>query len=158
MTVKRWSLVTLMREHRKVALDANVLIYLTGAIESHAQRAATAVIDVIGPSGLDASMATVGLTEVLAGPARTGDAAAFERTAAELRGLDLRLIPLTADVAEDAAWLRRPVGLSLADAVHVASARAAGATAFVTNDRRIGPRPGLAVYYLDDLDPDEPVT
>jgi predicted nucleic acid-binding protein len=42
--------------------------------------------------------------------------------------------------------------MSLADAVHLATARAAGATAFVTNDRRIRGSTKLAVVYLDDLD------
>ena len=37
------------------------------------------------------------------------------------------------------------------------TARAAGATAFVTNDRRIKSRPGLEVLYLDDLEVGEPV-
>ena len=31
------------------------------------------------------------------------------------------------------------------------AARAAGATAFITNDRRIKSRPNLDVFYLDDL-------
>jgi predicted nucleic acid-binding protein len=40
----------------------------------------------------------------------------------------------------------------MTDAIHLASARSAGATAFVTNDRRIKPLPQLDVIYLDELD------
>ena len=80
-----------------------------------------------------------------------GDAGVFERTADEIRSIGITLVPLTATVAEDAAWLRGHGGLELADAIHVASARAAGATAFITNDHRIRPRPNLDVFYLDDL-------
>jgi predicted nucleic acid-binding protein len=43
--------------------------------------------------------------------------------------------------------------MSLADAVHLASARAAGATAFITNDRRLRGSAKLEVIYLDDLEP-----
>jgi predicted nucleic acid-binding protein len=44
-------------------------------------------------------------------------------------------------------------GPALADAVQLATARAAGATAFVTNDRRMGDVHGLEVLFLDDLAP-----
>ena len=57
-------------------------------------------------------------------------------------------------IAEDAAWIRGHSRLGLADAIHVAAARATGATAFITNDRRIKPRPNLDVFYLDDLELD----
>jgi predicted nucleic acid-binding protein len=53
----------------------------------------------------------------------------------------------------DAAVIGGIRGLSLADAVHLACARAAGATAFVTNDRRIRGSRKLEVVYLDELEP-----
>jgi predicted nucleic acid-binding protein len=147
---RRWSIDTILAEHRRIALDANVLIYLVENAEPQAAQAQR-LIDAIEPSDLHASMATLGQTEVLAGPARTGDASAFELTAAAIRDIGLELVPLSAEVAEDAGWLRGQGGMDLADAVHLASARAAGATAFVTNDRRIRSRPNLEVLYLDDL-------
>jgi len=52
---------------------------------------------------------------------------------------------------QDAAWISGRTGAGLPDAVHLACARAAGATAFLTNDRRIRSRPTLEVVYLDDL-------
>lgn len=39
----------------------------------------------------------------------------------------------------------------MGDAIHLATARAAGATALVTNDRRIRSVPRLEVIYLDDI-------
>jgi len=96
-------------------------------------------------------MASVGLSEVLTGPGRAGDAAGFEALAEELRGMDLRVVALDASIAEDAAWLRGRAGLDLLDVIHVASARAAGATLFVTNDRGIPSVPQLEVVYLADL-------
>ena len=68
--------------------------------------------------------------------------------------MGVRFEPITQMIAEDAAWLRGQGQLDLADAIHVAAARTTGATAFITNDRRIKSRPNLDVFYLDDLELD----
>jgi predicted nucleic acid-binding protein len=148
---KPWSIDQLRVSHQRVALDANLLIYLIEASDEHGP-AARAVVDAIESGAIAGSLATVGQLEVLTGPARVGDAAMFEQTADEVRSLGLQLTDLSAEVAEDAAWIRGTAGLELADAIHVASARAAGATAFVTNDHRIRSRIGLEVLYLDDME------
>lgn len=150
MTVRTWSVATL-RKHERIALDANVLIYLLEAAERRGSLAA-AVLDEVTAGPARGSIATIATTEALTGVARSDDAAAFERTADALRDLDLDQVPLTAELAVDAAWLRGRTGLRLADAIHLASARAAKATAFVTNDRRIRSDDGLTVLYLDDLE------
>ena len=150
MSAKVWSPASLASDHKRVAIDSNVLIYLLEGSEEFGIRA-RAVVDALDDGVLLGSMATVGQVEILAGPARVGDASVFEQTAGELRSMGLNLVALTSDVAEDAAWLRGLGGLALADAVHLASARAAGATAFITNDRRIGSHPRVEVFYLDDL-------
>ena len=149
MDEKPWSPATLSSDHRLVALDANALIYVLEDSEEFGARARAAV-DALDDGVLAASMATVGQVEILAGPSRIGDASIFEHTADEIRSIGLTLVPLTIAVAEDAAWLRGRGGLDVADAIHVASARAAGATALITNDRRIGAQAGLEVFYLDD--------
>jgi predicted nucleic acid-binding protein len=51
----------------------------------------------------------------------------------------------------EAAILRGNRRLSLADAVHLATARVGGASAFITNDRRMTAVPGLEIAYLDEL-------
>ena len=157
MSERSWSIDRLMTDHRRIALDANVLIYLVENAEPFATRAQQ-LVDALDTSGIRASFATIGQVEVLTGPARTGDGAAFELTAAAIRDIGLDLVPLSAAIAEDAAWLRAQAGMAVADAVHIATARAAGATAFVTNDRRIRSRPGVQVLYLDDLEIIEPPT
>ena len=52
--------------------------------------------------------------------------------------------------------LRGAGPLTLADAIHLATARLAAATAFVTNDRRIRSIDRLEVLHLDALDLAEP--
>jgi predicted nucleic acid-binding protein len=157
MPGRSWSIRTLVTTHSRIALDANVVIYLIENAEGHVERAA-AVVDAIEQHGLLASMATLGQVEILTGSARAGDRVVFELVADEIRSMGLRFEPITQMIAEDAAWLRGQSRLDLADAIHVAAARTSGATAFITNDRRIRQQPGLDVFYLDDLELDPPLT
>lgn len=137
--------------HQRIAVDSNVLIYVLDA-RGDEGRCAAQLLDAIEAGGGIALLATIGLVEILAGPARADDGARFEAAADELRSIrNLRAVPLSAEMAVDAAWIRGAATLSLPDSVHLATARAAGATAFVTNDRRIRSRPGLEVIYLSDL-------
>ena len=136
--------------HRRIGLDSNILIYLLETSGPLADAAAR-IVDAIDAGTTEAVLSTVGLIEILAGPARAGDAAAFELTADALRDLLIRVVSLDRATAEDAAWIQGSLGIGLEDAVHLASARNAGATAFVTNDRRLRSIPRLEVVYLDDL-------
>lgn len=156
MSDGRVSIQALLERHRRLALDSNVLIYLLEQDEDRAELVAC-LVDAIGTRRVEGVLATVGLTEILVGPARWGDAASFEMAAETVRNLGFLFQPLDPGTAEDAAWVRGTTGADLPDAMHLASARAAGATAFVTNDRRIGSRPGLEVVYLDDLEVGEPL-
>lgn len=144
------SLERLLSGHRRVALDSNVLIYLADDFGGRGQIAGRVVAALIELQ-IETVLATVGLSEVLTGPARAGDVVGFELLADELREVGLRLVPLDASIAGDAAWLRGRARFDLIDAIHVASARAAGATLFLTNDRGIPSLPQLEVAYLDDL-------
>ena len=136
--------------HRRIGLDSNILIYLLETSGPLADAAAR-IVDAIDAGTTEAVLSTVGLVEILMGPARVGDARMFELTADALRDLPIQVVPLDAVIAEDAAWIRGALEVGLEDAVHLASARAVGATAFVTNDRRLHSIPNLDVLYLDDL-------
>ena len=139
-----------LANHRLIGLDSNVIAYL---VDDHPTfgGAAAAVVDAIERGEVDGVMASLAIAEVLAGPARTGDAPAFERTADALRRLRIRVVDLDAELAADAAWLQGSIGGGAADAIHLATARRSGATAFVTNDRRIRSIPRLEVVYLDEI-------
>jgi predicted nucleic acid-binding protein len=142
-------------EHKRIALDSNVLIYLLEG-QGRLAEAAAGIVDSIDSGDRDAVMSAIGLTEILAGPAIAGDAQAFELTAEALRDSRIEVVPLDGATAEDAAWIRGSIGVSLADSIHLATARNADATAFVTNDRRIRPIPRLSVVLLADLAGDTP--
>jgi Predicted nucleic acid-binding protein, contains PIN domain len=141
----------LCARHRRIALDANVLIYVLEDSASFAD-VSQALVDAAEGGRISAVLASIGLAEICAGPAGRGDLALVERYADALGSMPgLRIQPLTAQVAVDAAVIRGIRGIGLADATHLASARASGATAFVTNDRRVRGSARLEVLYLDEL-------
>lgn len=136
---------------QRVGIDSNVLIYLLEGSGPLADKAAR-LIDGIAKGEVAGCLSTLALAEICSGPAAAGEPDLVERYADELRSLEnVRLVPLNADVAVDAAAIRGRSALSLADAIHLASAASAGATAFVTNDRRIRSTKQLSVVYLSEL-------
>jgi predicted nucleic acid-binding protein len=140
----------LVGRHRRIALDSNVVIYLFED-EGPAGEAAALVLDAVGDGRFEGVLATVGLTEILTRPAAAGDGALFERYVEALRTFpNLRLVPLGPETAIDAAW-GRSAERDLGDAIHVATARSAGATAFITNDSRVRPRTGVEIVRLEGL-------
>lgn len=156
MSEKPGSIQDLVRLHRRVAIDSNVLIYLLDADPGRAETAAS-IINAVAMGQIEGVLASIGLAEALVGPAQTGDGAAFEHAAATIRDMGFRIAPMDAAAAEDAAWIRGRTGMSLPDAVHIACAQAAGATAFVTNDRGIPVQPGIDIVRFDDLTLDQPL-
>ena len=144
------SVEDLLRVHRRIAIDSNVLIYLLEGRDQRAEVAAQ-LIDAIAEGRVEGILASVGVAEVLVRTALAADGPLFEETAETIRDLGLRVVPLDGLAAEDAAWIRGRTGASMPDAIHLACAKRSGVTAFVTNDRRI-PRVGqLDIVYLDDL-------
>lgn len=149
MSGKPWSLAAPDLDGARVAIDSNVLIYLLEGDPGLGPSAAE-LLDAAESGRMDLSMSALALAEVLAGPARSGDAARFEVLASELRDLPVTIRALDQPIAEDAAWLRG-AGMGLEGAVHLATALASGASVFVTNDRRISSLPRLEVRYLAEM-------
>ena len=146
----------LVRRHQKVGLDSNLFIYLIEDVAPWADRVAE-LLTAVDVGAASAVMSAIGLTEILSGPARNGDFGRLERNHDDIRGISgLTIVPLAPDVAVDAAVIRGVRGMTLPDAIHLASARGAGATAFVTNDRSVRGSSKLEVVYLDDLVPPAP--
>ena len=108
------SIERLLSDHRRIALDSNVLIYLVDTVGARYDAAAS-IVDAIESGRIDGVLSTVGLVEILTGPARHGDGAAFEMLANELRSLRLEIVPLLTGTAEDAAWVRGRASLDLGD-------------------------------------------
>jgi predicted nucleic acid-binding protein len=141
----------LCERHGRVAFDTNVFVYLfesTGPLAD----AATAVVNAVSARRIVGIVSSVALTEVIVRPVLLGDDTMGERYANAIQSIEnLQIVPATAEIAIEAGFVRARTGLTLADALHVATARVAGASALVTNDRRVRSLPKLEVVQLADL-------
>lgn len=138
------------RAHQRIGIDSNVVIY---ALEGSGPEsdAARAVFDLMATGACSGVLSILGLIEVLVGPARHAGDALVQRYADELVELDgVSITGIDRETAIDAAHVRAR-GTGLADAIHLASARRFGASAFLTNDRRLKPLRGLEMIALPDL-------
>jgi predicted nucleic acid-binding protein len=141
----------LVAGHRRLALDSSLFIYLFEAGGWQA-RTCSALLDAAEVAGTTLIVSALTLAELAVGPAMLQDEAMADRYRDAIRSIRLLdIVPLSADIAVDAGLLRGRTGCSLADAIHLATALQAGATAFVTNDRRLHHLPKLEVVQLAEL-------
>ena len=141
----------LCEQHHRVAFDVNVFVYLfetTGPLA----EAARAVVNAVSARRVVGIVSTVALAEVIVGPALMGDDTMGERYANAIQSIEnLHVVPATVEIAAEAGFVRARTGLTLPDAVHIATARVAGASVLVTNDRRVRSMPKSDVIQLADL-------
>lgn len=136
--------------HARIGLDTNLFIYLFEGSGPEA-TAVAALLDAISAGRSRGVLATLAVAEILTGALTASDGALAERYGDELQSIEgLDIVPLSVDIAADAAVLRGSHKVALADAIHLATARVAGATAFVTNDRSLR-APRLEVVQLNAL-------
>ncbi len=92
------------------------------------------------------------LTEVLVHPMRQGDhelADHYRRVL--LQAKEVTTIPVSAEIAEDAAQLRARHNLRTPDAIQLATAIRSGASSFLTNDDRMPRLATLKILVLNKL-------
>ena len=139
----------LFEAHPVLAIDSDVLIRLMDG-EGPRAEVAHAVASGIEDGRAVGILASIGVVEVLAGPASWGDDV-LEGAREGLLGLPgLRVLPLDTDTAVDAARLRAG-GIGLAEAIHLATARRAGAGCLLTDDRRMPSAAGVEVVLLSSI-------
>lgn len=114
-------------------------------------RATRAILDAWEAGSHHGVTSVLSLSEVLVRPFRDGDRTATEEYRRLLTAFpNLRLLDVNRGIAEAAARLRAAHALALPDAVQVATALAAGATGFVSNDPDFKRVPGIEVLPLDE--------
>ncbi len=136
---------------KTVGLDTSPLIYY---IEEN-----PLYVDILRPffQAVDRSeilvvTSTVTLLEVLVHPFRQGDkslARQYRDILFYTRGLTT--IPLSQEIAEEAAWLRAFHNIRTPDSIQMATAISAGASFFLTNDTGFPSSPKLQILELDKL-------
>lgn len=149
----RPSLVRFLRRHKVVAADTMIFIY---HLQEHPRyvQATQVILDAWEAGSPQAVTSVISLSEVLVKPLRDGQPAAAEEYQRLLTTFpNLRLVEVSRTIAEAAARLRATHGLPLPDTIQAATAMAAGATGFISNDPSYKRIAGLEVVMLDDVVP-----
>lgn len=130
----------------RLYVDSNILIRLVESADADTrlllERAADGVVDMV--------TSEIALAEVLVKPLRDGDdslVADYEFLFTE-SGL-VETLPVTRDILRASAADRAATGNKGVDAIHVASAEAAGCEAFLSADQRLRLPEGLPRLTLD---------
>lgn len=128
-----------------VGIDTSIFIYFIEEDERYLPVIAPLFEAAdVGEVELVASALT--LLEVLVIPYRAGNVELAERYEALLtRSRGVRMVDLTRDHLRLAAQLRAATAAATPDALVLATALAAGCSAFLTNDRRLPSLPGLRI-------------
>lgn len=133
-------------------VDANVLIYL---LEDNSDWVVQADAMLQAAVAGDLSLVTgdLAVAEVMVMPYRDGDPRAITMTATFFgESSPLTVVPHPRHVFDHAARIRGEHGAGLLDALHVATALAAGCDAVVSHDARMPRLPEMPVLRLDELD------
>ena len=136
-----------------VALDTSPFIYHLEDVAPYSDLTEALFLWITRPGGR-AVTSTLTLLEVLVGPYRARDEARVNEFYARLTTFPhLDWLPPTLEIADRAAGLRAAHGLRVPDAIQLATARAAGATLFLTNDGRLPSFDDVEVLMLDEFLP-----
>ena len=136
---------------KTVGLDTAPLIYF---VEKHPKYLPFVYpfFEALERGDIQVVTSTLTLTEVLVHPYRRGDQRLVLQYSQML--LDTRnvtTLPVSSEIAAEAARIRGAYGLKTPDSIQLATARAANASAFLTNDGGIVTIPGLEIILLDSL-------
>jgi predicted nucleic acid-binding protein len=132
----------------KVYLDTNVFIYAVEAVAEYGQ-AVEALFDLIERGVVEAVTSELALAEALAKPLEVGrfDIAQVYEAMLTTSGW-LLVLPVERSVLIEAAKLQAQLKLRLPDAIHIATAIAAGCSAILSNDRRLKAPPDIKLLRL----------
>jgi predicted nucleic acid-binding protein len=90
--------------------------------------------------------------EVLAGAYRKGAPQLADESRRLLRSVVAEVIPFTLETADRYARIRGTLGITPADAIHLASAAQAGTDLFLTNDKRLLGKIVPGIQFIASLD------
>lgn len=139
------------RRGQVVGLDTAPLIYF---IEEHPVYLSTVVsfFQAVSKNELQVVTSTISLTEVLVRPLRQNDADLARQYREILQNSEgISCVPLSSEIAEEAARLRSENNIRTPDAIQMATAILHGAESFLTNDAGLPSIPNLQLLVLNDL-------
>jgi predicted nucleic acid-binding protein len=134
-----------------VGLDTAPLIYF---VEKHPKYLPLVYpfFQAVERGDLQAVTSALTLTEVLVHPYKRGDQSSVKQYSQMLLNTrNIETLPVSPEIATEAARIRAPFGLKTPDSIQLATAKIGGATCFFSNDYRIAAIPGLELVLLDRL-------
>ncbi len=138
--------------HPFVGLDTSVFIYYYEEVQEYLP-ATQALFERLEAGSFAAVTSVVTLTELITQPlSRRQYGLAGRYTSALRRFPNLELVDISVDMAYRAGQMRARYRLRTMDALQVSSVLEAGATGFITNDRRLQRIQDLDVLILADTD------
>lgn len=133
-----------------IYLDANGFIYSVERIEPY--RTLLEPMWRLAQVGqFEIVSSELAILETLVKPLREGDTLLEDLFRALLFAREVRLIPVTSSLWEQAARLRAMTGIKTPDALHAATALAVESTLFVINDGGFRRVSGLPIAVLDEV-------
>jgi predicted nucleic acid-binding protein len=133
-----------------VYIDTAPIIY---SVEQHPEYASSLrPLWVASKSGeIQVISSELALLETLVAPLKQGDSVLADVYTELLTATEMRLVPITLDVLRDAARLRADTNMRTPDAIHAATALAAGCDLFVTNDSGFRRATSLPVVLIREV-------
>jgi predicted nucleic acid-binding protein len=134
-----------------VGLDTSPLIYF---IEKHPVYLSfiRPFFQAVERGDIQVVTSTLTPTEVLVHPYKHRNRTLIQQYSSILLNThNLTTLPVSAEIAAEAARLRADYGLKTPDSIQLATARVGKATAFLSNDGELTPIPGLELILLDRL-------
>ncbi|MEX1112821.1 MAG: type II toxin-antitoxin system VapC family toxin [Candidatus Andersenbacteria bacterium] len=135
---------------QKIAFDSSILIYYTAANPVFGP-AARELLEMITAGQHVGVISVIAVTELL-----TIKKKAARHSNKEMKRLerwlfslsDIVIIPIDIDIAMEGAAIRQQYGFKTPDALHLATAKIAGAKAFYTTDKQLVKYKGIKVKLL----------
>ena len=138
-----------------VGLDTAPLIYFIERVPTYLELVRP-FFAAVSRGEIRVVTSTVTLVEVLTQPLRLGaDALTTRYREILLNSEGVSCIPVSSSIAVEAATLRSVYNLRTPDAIQIATVVSEGASAFLTNDRRLASLPTLKMVLLDQLRSDQ---
>ena len=134
----------------RVYLDSNILIYL---LENSPRWGAPArsLLTACAAGQVDAVVGEAVVAEVMVGAFRSGSDDLLGKTTALFSDGPMTVVGHDGGVFLEAARIRARVGGHLIDALHVATAIAAGCDAVVSQDSRMPRIPAMPILRVDEI-------
>jgi predicted nucleic acid-binding protein len=139
-----------LRRHSIIGLDTSLFIY---HLEDHPRYApvTTELFSALEKGSFQGTTSVLTLMEILVKPKADGEQEAVRDYEFFLTTFpNLSFVPMGLDVARRAVDLRAGYRFRAPDAIQLATALVQGATAFLTNDKKLKPVSELEVLILDN--------